>query len=136
MYQQLTLRHLERPQEKYIEKDIEWVCESLGLNAGRDIERMSPRIMSMFLKRFSVERAVPSEELAGDLVVTAARINHHVRNLVDSGLVYREKKLIVLRGGSLRAAIEELKEDTERIFDRLLHIAQDVDQQLGLKNRG
>ena len=135
MYQQLTLRHLEKPREKYIEKDIEWVCESLGLNTGRDIDRMSPRIMSMFLKRFSVERAVPSEELAEDLVVTAARINHHVRNLVDSGLVYREKKLIVLRGGSLRAAIEELKEDTDRIFDRLLHIAQDVDQQLGLKNR-
>ena len=136
MYQELTLRNLEKPKQKYIEDDIAWVCKSLGLNSGRDIDSMSPRIMSSFLKRFSAEKAVPSEELADDLVVTAARINHHVRNLMDSGIVYREKKLIVLRGGSLCSAIEELKTDTDRIFERLLHIAQDVDEQLGLKNRG
>jgi len=135
MYQQLTIRNLEKPREKYLEQDIEWLCESLGLNTGRDLEQLSPRIMYTFLRRFSVERAVPSEELAEDLLVTAGRINHHVRNLMDSGLVYRERKLIVLRGGSLTAAMEELKADTNRIFERLLLIAKDVDGQLGLKNR-
>ncbi len=135
MYQEITLRNLEKPREKYLEQDIEWVCESLGLNSGRDVDRISPRVLTYFLKRFSAERAVPSEELAEDLLVTAARINHHVRNLMDSGLVYRERKLIMLRGGSLHSALEELKADTDRIFERLLNIAKDVDQQLGLKNR-
>jgi hypothetical protein len=31
--------------------------------------------------------------------------------------------------------MEELKADTDRIFERLLLIAKDVDGQLGLKNR-
>lgn len=135
MYQELTLKNLEKPREKYIDQDIAWLCESLGLNTGRDIDQISPKIMSTFLRRFSIERAVQSEEVAQDLLITAARVNHHVRNLMDCGLVYREKKLIVLRGGSLTAAIEELRADTDRVFGRLLIIAQDVDQQLGMKNR-
>lgn len=64
-----------------------------------------------------------------------SRVNHHLRNLNDSGLLYRKKRLIYLRGGSLKAAVKEMRKDSERILDELESIAEEIDSIMGLKNR-
>jgi predicted transcriptional regulator len=64
-----------------------------------------------------------------------SRVNHHLRNLNDSGLVYRKKRLIYLRGGSLKAAVKEMRKDSERIFDELEYMAEEIDSRIGIKNR-
>jgi hypothetical protein len=50
-------------------------------------------------------------------------------------MIYRRKRLLYLRGGSLKAAVQEMRKDSERIFDELEVMAEEIDRKMGLKNR-
>ncbi|MDW7731240.1 MAG: ArsR family transcriptional regulator [Methanolobus sp.] len=136
MAQQILLIKLEKPRDKKLEQDIHWLCNSFGLSSGRDTENLATRIVIDMLEQMAGnEEKVSSEQIAESLEVTPSRINHHVRNLVNSGLLYRERRKLCLRGGSLKAAVQEMRKDSERIFNELEEIAEEIDRQMGLKNR-
>lgn len=135
MVQQIILRNLEKPPIKSLEEDLLWFCDSFGFSSGRDIENTANRIILSLLEKLSNDRESSSESLAEDLDMKISRINHHLRNLNESGLLYRKKRLIYLRGGSLKAAVREMRKDSERILDELESIAEEIDLIMGLKNR-
>ena len=135
MHKQIIVRDLVKPVQKNVTEDIEWVCDSLGFSRGRDLTHLSTRLVAALLERLSNERGIPTELLAEELDVSSARVNHHIRNLMESGILFREHRLVMLRGGSLKSAIEELRKDANRIFDELTIIAKDIDATMGLKNR-
>lgn len=135
MTRQIILINIEKPVEKDIEKDIHWFCDSFGLSSGRDVEDISKKIVMTLLSNLSRHEGVTSEMLANSLDISLSRVNHHLRNLIGSGLVYRRKKMLYLRGGSLRAAVCEMRKDSERIFDELEKIAEEIDDEVGLRSR-
>ena len=136
MAQQILLVKLEKPREKKLDQDIHWLCNSFGLSSGRDTENLATKIVIDLLEQMSDnEEKVSSEKIAESLEVTPSRVNHHVRNLINSGLLYRERRKLYLRGGSLKAAVQEMRKDSERIFNELEEIAEEIDRQVGLKNR-
>ncbi|KKG14783.1 hypothetical protein EO98_00275 [Methanosarcina sp. 2.H.T.1A.6] len=135
MVQQILLRNLEKPQIKSLEEDLLWFCDSFGFSSGRDTENTANRIIFSLLEKLSNDEISSSEILAEDLDMKISRINHHLRNLNDSGLLYRKKRLIYLRGGSLKAAVKEMRKDSERILDELENVAEEIDSIMGLKNR-
>jgi len=135
MPQQIVLINLEKPREKSLEKDIYWLCDSFGLSSGRDVDNMATRIVMSLLDNISENEQISSEMIAKSLNVNLSRVNHHLRNLINSGLVYREKRRLYLRGGSLKAAVQEMRKDSERMFDELEAIAAEIDQEMGIRNR-
>jgi predicted transcriptional regulator len=135
MVQQIILRYLEKPHVKSMEDDLLWLCDSFGFSSGRDVENTATRIIFSLLDKLSNDELISSEALAGDLNIKVSRVNHHLRNLNDSGLLYRKKRLIYLRGGSLKAAVKEMRKDSERIFDELENAAEEIDFIIGIKNR-
>lgn len=135
MVQEIILRNIEKPHIKGLDEDLAWFCDSFGFSSGRDIENTAIRIILSLLDKLSNEEEISSEVLAGDLDIKVSRVNHHLRNLNDSGLLYRKKRLIYLRGGSLKAAVREMRKDSERIFDELENAAEEIDTIIGIKNR-
>lgn len=135
MVQQIILRNLEKPRIKSLEEDLLWFCDSFGFSSGRDTESTANRIIFSLLERLSDDSESSSEALAEALDMKISRINHHLRNLNESGLLYRKKRLIYLRGGSLKAAVREMRKDSERILDELESIAEEIDLMMGIKNR-
>ncbi|MDI9395359.1 MAG: winged helix-turn-helix transcriptional regulator [Euryarchaeota archaeon] len=135
MVQQIILRNLEKPRIKSLDEDLLWFCDSFGFSSGRDTESTANRIIFSLLERLSNDSESSSEALAEDLDMKISRVNHHLRNLNESGLLYRKKRLIYLRGGSLKAAVKEMRKDSERILDELESIAEEIDLIMGLKNR-
>lgn len=135
MYQEIHLRTVEKPAEKDIQEDVEWMCNSFGFTTGRDTEQLTPRTVLELLRNVAKEHAASSEVLAHQLHVTPARVNYHIRNLMEAGFVYRNKRLIFLRGSSVKTAVQELRKDANRIFDELEIVAEEIDGQLGLRNR-
>ncbi len=135
MVQQIILRYLEKPHVKSLEDDLLWLCDSFGFSSGRDTENTATRIVFCLLDKLSNDEIVSSEALAEDLEMKISRVNHHLRNLNDSGLLYRKKRLIYLRGASLKAAVKEMRKDSERIFDELEIAAEEIDSRIGIKNR-
>ena len=135
MVQEIILRNIEKPHIKSLEENLIWFCDSFGFSSGRDTENTATKIISRLLDKLSNDDGISSETLAGDLEIKVSRVNHHLRNLNDSGLLYRKKRLIHLRGGSLKAAVQEMRKDSERIFDELENAAEEIDSIIGIKNR-
>lgn len=135
MEQQITLRSLETPRESRPQDDLLWFCESFGFCSGRDLDQMATRIVQELVEHYAEETRVSSELLAQELEISPARVNHHIRNLAESGFVYRKNRLIFIRGGSLKSAVDEIRKDANRILDNIEMIAEEVDRRLGLRNR-
>lgn len=136
MPQQIILINLEKPREKKLEDDIHWFCNSFGLSSGRDTENIATQIVHDLLQQISErEDRVSSDVIAENLDVNLSRVNHHIRNLINAGLIYRQKRALHLRGGSLKAAVQEMRKDSERMFQELEEMAEEIDEQMGLRNR-
>jgi predicted transcriptional regulator len=135
MVQEIILRNIEKPHIKSLDEDLIWFCDSFGFSSGRDIEKTATKIIFSLVDKLSNDELTSSEDLAGDLNITISRVNHHIRNLNDSGLLYRKKRFLYLRGGSLKAAVKEMRKDSERIFDELENIAEEIDSIKGIRNR-
>jgi predicted transcriptional regulator len=135
MVREIILRNIEKPLIRSLDEDLLWFCDSFGFSSGRDVEKTAMKIIFSLVDKLSNNEVISSEDLAGDLNITISRVNHHIRNLNDSGLLYRKKRLLYLRGGSLKAAVREMRKDSERIFDELEDIAQEIDSIKGMKNR-
>jgi len=130
MPREIMVRFVERPRQRDMGADIRWICNSLGVCGGRD--DVSFKIVKNILNRYPKEHHLSTEMIAKDLLINPNRVNHHIRNMMDSGLFYRERKKIVLRGGSFTRALEEMKKDSERMFDDLIEKAKKIDERLGL----
>lgn len=134
MARQVILRQLERPVGSDEEEHC-WFFNSLGVESGRDTEHVAMRIVLSLLQNLPEHRGIPVEKIASDLAIANPRVNHHIRNLVETGLVYREKQRIYIRGSSLRSMIREIRKDTLRILDDLEQAADELDTSFGIENR-
>lgn len=135
MTQQIILKDLQKPKEINLNNDIDWLGESLGFNCGRDTKRITSQILRAVLHEFASDGATSTEKISDSLRLDVQKVNYHLRTLVNSGFLYREKRLIFLRRGSVKSAIEEMRKDANRIFDELSIMAEEIDKELGLKNR-
>ncbi|WOX55992.1 MULTISPECIES: ArsR family transcriptional regulator [unclassified Methanoculleus] len=131
---QIVFRQIERPRGKIgpEPENLEWFFSSLGIGEGRDVDQVAQRILIALLVYQISGSGVPVERISQDLEVSSARINHHIRNLVEAGVVYRHKRLIYLRGNSLQSMVQELRKDALRVLDDLEIAAVEIDRSLGI----
>ncbi len=134
MTQTIILNEINQPCQRAINSDIDWLCDSLGLTRGRDTERISPQVVKILLHR-KTDAGITSETIAEELEIETQRVLYHLRSLIDAGLLIRQKRHIFMRQGSMTGAIFEMRRDADRIFENLLRVAKDIDEDLGLKNR-
>ena len=134
MPRHITLRNLRKP-ESDTSNESDCMCESLGLRRGRDTEHVTKKLLRHLLEKTAGKEPMSSEEMANDLSMDVQRVNYHLRNLIDAGFVYREKRQIFLRDGSVKDTIEELRKDTNRVFDRLAAVGEDIDRSLGIEEK-
>ncbi len=135
MPQQIILRNLQRPKDIDISDDIKWLGNSFGFSAGRDTDRVTAQILQNVLQEIANEGSTSTENIADELDLSVQRVNYHLKSLIEAGFLFREKRLIFVRQGSVKSAVEEMRRDANRIFDNLVQIGEEIDQTLGLKNR-
>jgi len=128
MMQRVKISEIDLPKTKRKKENVRWLCDSLGLIKGRDLEQTSLKIMNEMLELFSKEKIISTEEIAKTLDIEPPTINHHIRYFMGAGIVVRKKRKIALRGGSLTSAIEEMKKDTDRIFEKILEVSKKIDK--------
>jgi predicted transcriptional regulator len=124
----IFLKKINKPHNLNTRNEFEWFCESLGLSTGRDIENTSRKIIVRLVENRNRFEGISTEDIAKDLNIPVSRVNHHLRNLIKTGFIYRKNKKIYFRGGSLRSAIEEMRRDAERIFEDLENMAKYFEQ--------
>ncbi|MFA7072278.1 helix-turn-helix domain-containing protein [Methanoculleus bourgensis] len=132
MARQIIVKRIERPRGKGEHEDLQWFFTSLGIGEGRDVDQVAKRILVTLLEHQPPEDGLSVESIARDLDVSNARVNHHIRNLVDAGVVYRHRRLIYIRGNSLVSMVQELRKDALRVLDDLEAAAAEIDALFGI----
>lgn len=132
MNQRLILKNLPRPLTNDLAAETFWLCDTLGLSSGRDLDNLSSQIILKILEKPSCNSGISSEKLGDLLDISAGRVNHHIRNLSRTGILYRERRMVHLRGINLRDTIRELRRDANRIFDELEAVAGEIDSLTGI----
>ena len=131
MIRQIVIRQVDRPMAPGEDEEIHWFFHSFGIGEGRDTDRVATQVIVALLEHQPAGEGVPVERIASDLDITPSRVNHHIRNLIDAGILYRHRKLIYIRGSTLRAMVQELRKDALRMFDDLEDVADGIDREYG-----
>lgn len=117
------------------EKDLEWICKSLGFLEPRDKRKTAFRILKALLEAARENRGLTSDELAMKLSLTRGTTVYHLSKMIRSGLVIYHEGTYKLRGRSLKSTIEETHRDINRIFENLYKIAESIDRVYNLFSR-
>lgn len=129
MPHRIIINEVDLPRRKRVKEEVRWICNSLGFSSGRDIEDTSFKIIDELLNQFKRNEIVSSEDISKSLKIETPCINHHLRNFINSGFILREKRKVILRGGSLTSAIEEIQKDCDRMFEKILKVSREIDKE-------
>ena len=117
------------------EKDLEWICKSLGFLEPRDKKKTAFRIFRALLEAARENKGLSSDELAAKLSLTRGTMVHHLNKMIRSGLVIYHEGCYKLRSRSLKSTLRETHRDIDRIFENLYKVAESIDQAYGLFSR-
>ena len=128
----VTIVKITKPDERDINRSLQWFGNSLGLFNLRDKDKSCFRIFIELLKASKAKDPLSSDEIAVRLELSRGTVVHHVNKLMNSGLVIREKGKYMLRVENLSELIEEIHKDVSKTCQDLRDIAQEIDRSLGL----
>lgn len=135
MQKQILLRNLEKPLEKNLKSDIEWICHSFGFFEKIDREKTAASIFGGLLKAAKEGRMLSSTAIGGMSGITRGAALIHLKRMMSSGLVTSENSKYMLRCSSLQRTVKEVHRDIDRLFEDIEQIALEIDDQLGIKRR-
>jgi|GEM_PF-123448 len=135
MMRSIVIQDKQPPTKKDINKDLRWMCRSLGFVSGRDTQETSIKLFKKIIKELSQNRVVRTAELEKETGISRGAINHHIRSYINAGFLVREKNRIKMRSSSVKKTMEEIQRDADRIFENLKSIAEEIDKELGFDNR-
>jgi len=132
MTQKVQVKKIQAPAPGNLDTDIDFICKSFGYFSQRDKQDTAGKIFRLLVKEASGKSpGLRSEDIALNLDVTRGAIIHHMNNFLSAGLVIKERNTYRLRCQSLQRCIEEVKDDMDRIFKRMMQIANEIDERLG-----
>jgi len=130
-----TIRKLREPIEKNLDKDIEWVCNSLGFVTPRDQDKTAARILKALIKAAKKEKGLTSEDLTRFVEPTIGSVIYHLKKLMKAGLVVKLNSTYELRMHSFLKTIEETEKEINMTLADVKKIAEDIDNKVGLERR-
>jgi hypothetical protein len=126
--QQIVIRKLERPLEENFEKEVEWLCQCLGLSS--EEEKLPVDIFKTLLAQTYRGKPVSSTMLTKGKSVTRGAIVYHLNRFIQSGLVVRRGREYTLRDRTLTRTLDEVEEDVLRFLRRMKEIAEKIDEEV------
>jgi predicted transcriptional regulator len=131
MAYKIRLKKIRTPAPGSLIGDIDFICQSFGYFSQRDKNNTAGKIFRLLVKDTAEGEGLTSDEIAEQLNLSRGAIVYHLNNFISAGLVIKEKNRYRLRSQSLQKSIEEIKQDTQRVFNEMLKIAEAIDEELG-----
>ena len=131
MAYRIHLKKIRTPAAGSLTGDIDFICQSFGYFSQRDKNNTAGKIFRLLVKNTSEGDGLTSDQIADELELSRGTIVYHLNNFITAGLVIKEKNKYRLRSHSLQKSIEEIRQDTHRIFNEMLKIAEAIDEELG-----
>ncbi|MEW5896294.1 MAG: ArsR family transcriptional regulator [Nanoarchaeota archaeon] len=132
MTKKITIIKIRRAEEGNVNRDLQWLGNSLGLFNLRDKDSSCFRVFISLVRKAKGNdvQAISSDEIAEKLNLSRGTVVHHLSKLMDSGLIVREKEGYILRENSLQRVIKDVESDVESFFSELMEVAKEIDEKL------
>lgn len=127
----ITIWKLRRENSDNVNRELQWLGNSLGLFNLRDRDSSCFRIFICLVRKAKRNEPISSDQIADQLHLTRGTVVHHLIRLMDSGLVIKEGRRYILRERDLLQVIKDLQRDMEFVFSELNEVAKEIDQKLG-----
>ncbi len=72
-----------------------------------------------------------SDLIADRLDLTRGTVVHHLKKLMESGIVVREKEGYLLREANLSSVIKDIKRDFDAVISEMEDVAKEIDEKIG-----
>jgi predicted transcriptional regulator len=136
MATRIIIRRLEKPPEKELKEDIEWICESFGFYETIDKDKTAYAIFKKLLESTADgKNGLSSTEIGTELHLTRGAALNHLKRMIKSGLIIKDDGHYTLRCSSLCNTVNELHRDIDRMFEDIESIAKEIDERMGVKIR-
>lgn len=133
--QKFVVKKLRQPTDKVLDKDIEWVCNSLGFVSLRDQDKTAYQIIKALIKTAKNGKGLTSDELTQVVEPTISSVIYHLKKLMKAGLVVKLESRYELRMQSLSATINEIQREINAALEDIKKVSGDVDNSIGLEQR-
>ncbi|MEK6968798.1 MAG: ArsR family transcriptional regulator [Nanoarchaeota archaeon] len=127
----VTIIKVRRTDEGNVNKDLQWLGNSLGLFNLRDKDSSCFRIFITLVRKSRGDEALSSDEIAEKLNLTRGTVVHHLNRLMDSDIVIKEKEGYLLKESNLQRLVKNIELDMESMFSELEEVAKEIDEKLG-----
>ena len=127
----ITIVRVRKTGDENVNKDLQWIGNSLGLFNQRDRDSSCFRVFITLVRKAKRNEHLTSDEIAERLKLTRGTVVHHLTKLIEAGIVVREKQGYLLREGNLQGVIRDIQRDMEAVFSNLQEVAKEVDDRLG-----
>jgi len=131
MAKRVTIIKVRRTNEGDVNRDLQWLGNSLGLFNIRDKDSSCFRIFITLVRRSKQNQPLSSDQIADKLHLTRGTVVHHLTKLMNSGIVIREKEGYLLRERNLHHVVQDIRRDMESMLSELDEVAKDIDDRLG-----
>jgi len=127
------LAEIKKPREEGVDSDILWMCECLGIITPRDRDRTSTKVLKVMLRAAKEDEHLSSDDIAERVGITRGTAVHHIKRYMRSGIIIKQHTSYELRTHSMKDTLDEIELDMERTIKRMKQIAEEIDEELGLK---
>jgi hypothetical protein len=125
-FKQIVIRYIVVPTEDDYDAELDWIFQCLGL--GGETDEIARAIFRELVKASRDKKGLSSRDLMENLPVTQAAIVYHLNTFMRCGLIVKQGRQYMLRGGSLEHALEEIESDLTRRMGRLKEVAKKIDE--------
>lgn len=131
MPQKVTLIKIRTYHDDNVNEELKWFGNSLGLFGLRDRDSSCFRIFITLVKNSRKNQPTSSDQIAEKLNLTRGTVVHHLKKLMDSGIVLREKEGYLLRENSMENIVKDIQRDIQSIMSDLENVAKEIDEKIG-----
>ena len=131
MSPKITIIRLRKADAHDVNKELQWLGNSLGLFNLRDRDSSCFRVFITLVRTARQNKPLTSDEIAERLHLSRGTVVHHLTRLIDSGMVIHERKGYILRESNLQNLITNIRRDADGMFVELQKVAQEIDGMLG-----
>ena len=124
----ILIIEIEQPEEQKLDKEINWVCYSLGLADKGD--RLATSIFRELVLAAKNRGGISSREITDKEGVTQGAVVYHLNNFIRSGVVVRRGRTYYLRAPTLDRTLEEIEHDMIRRVRMIRKMARLIDDNL------
>ncbi|MFH0875394.1 MAG: helix-turn-helix domain-containing protein [archaeon] len=128
----ITLIKSRMPSVGDLNEELMWFCDSLGLFGNRDKDKSCFRMFIILLKSLKTDEELSSDEIAEKINLSRGTVVHHLRKLIDNGLVVTRNNKYSLRVDNLKEMMDEVERDLIKTISNLKKTAVEIDKKLEL----